>query len=188
MRIVYSRAKEYARLSAISDLSWSTSPSGLNAYATSSARPLTWYNLLSGLDEASYKRFLSRMSAASESALVTDTLTAVDYAAHDAEGHPRRGYEVIPYLVSLPYAKFRFLVTVGHCSSMEGQEALVGTLLRNLPSMNPGECDRLTQTLTAVRATLGEHAENKMLAPHYVADVVSLVGVSNVIKLYGGAR
>lgn len=186
MRVIHSRAKEHERLAAISALSWSTPASGLTARATSHVRPYDWRGVLGGVGDAAFERFLARLTAAADSSLAVDTLTAMDFAADTTHDRAPSSYgkHIIPALVELPPVQFRFLVTVGHCSSQDAQDSLVTSLVDSLPST---DCTQALAALWNIRSALGAHARDKTFAPHYVADVVARSGVHNVVSMYGGA-
>lgn len=187
MRVIHSRAKECQRLAAISALSWSTPASGLASRATSHVHPYDWRGVLVGVGDSAFERFLALLTAASDSSLCVDTLTAMDFAADTTHGRAPsiHGSHFIPTLVELPPVQFRFLVTVGHCSSQDAQDALVTSLVDNLPST---DCAQALAALWDIRSALGVHDRDKTFAPHYVADVVARSGVHNVVSMYGGAH
>lgn len=187
MKIIHTRAKVRGRLSEVSALSWSTSADGVFAPATSHYHPYVWNDVLENVGDTVFGEFIGRLRrAAAESPLAVDTLTAMDVAAAAMEtrDHVRRVHRLIPELVEIPYAKFRFLVTVGHGSSHESQGYLVDDLVHHVPT-DPRTYELLTDALWRVRATLGDHSRDRRVAPHYVADVVAITGLRNLLRLFG---
>lgn len=179
-------ASMYRDLERISRVSWSTSPVGLNANATSGPRPYNWLQVLSKAPAESTRLFIGKLNAASNFGLPTDSLTILDYSALmlGGRGNPHTPKRIMAFAASIRMEHFVFLANLGHASSEFGQEDLLLDVIENIGVV---ESTSAVDSLNQIRNQLGEHAGDTDIAPHYVADVVSLMGVKRTLSTFRGA-
>lgn len=178
-------ASMYRDLELISRVSWSTPPQGLNAHATTGPRPYNWMQVLGEAPPESRRLFIGKLNAASTLGLPTDTVTLLDYSVMTLRGKSRRSAssQILAVAAGTCMEHFVFLALLGHASSEDGQESLLEEIGANLGHVVNTNA---VNALTRIRDQLGDSARDTSIAPHYVADVVSQLGIRRVLSHFGG--
>lgn len=175
----------YRTMDETSRVAASVSPVGLNAHATTGPHPYNWAEVLRHAPDSAVRALINKLSAMSGFGIPVDTTTLLDYSAAvlGGRGNSHTGKRIVLVASSMRIDHFAFLALIGSASDDELQASLVADLRRNLNIVGGVGA---TKTLAAIRLQLGDHAGDTSIAPHYVADVVSMMGLRRALNWYGG--